>query len=323
MPFRKSKRNRNELITVKDRQPFFYIEHACVEVDGDCLIFHQLNPDTRTPEIIPFPIATYQAIFFGPGISITHRALALIARSGTLAIFTGQDLSVYYGCAAVSTRSSSNLQKQIAFFADPEKKIEIARRMYQYRFPKTKITYKGLQAYLGMEGSRMTGAYKKEAARTGVTWTRREYNTEDMDDSTPINYALSIANHALYGVCAAAEVALGYSTAIGFIHKGHMNSFTYDVADLYKAETTIPAAFEAVRDGKKQEDYDVLRKRVHAYCHKYFHQARILKRIPKDLADLFQQSEETQEEENMATQIDVGDGVFHPDATNYGGGRKS
>lgn len=277
MPFRKSKRNRNELITVKDRQPFFYIEHARVEVDGDCLIFHQLNPDTRTPEIIPFPIATYQAIFFGPGISITHRALALIARSSTLAIFTGQDLSVYYGCAAVSTRSSSNLQKQIAFFADPEKKIEIARRMYQYRFPKTKITYKGLQAYLGMEGSRMTGAYKKEAARTGVTWTRREYNTEDMDDSTPI----------------------------------------------YKAETTIPAAFEAVRDGKKQEDYDVLRKRVHAYCHKYFHQARILKRIPKDLADLFQQSEETQEEENMATQIDVGDGVFHPDATNYGGGRKS
>lgn len=76
MPFRKSKRNRNELITVKDRNPFFYLEHARVEVDGDCLIFHQLNPDARTPEIIPFPIATYQAIFFGPGISITHRALA-------------------------------------------------------------------------------------------------------------------------------------------------------------------------------------------------------------------------------------------------------
>ena len=318
MPFRKTKRNRNELITVKDRNPFFYLERARVEVDGDCLIFHQLNPDTRTPEIIPFPIATYQAIFFGPGISITHRALALIARSGTLAIFTGQNLSVYYGCAAVSTRSSSNLQKQIAFFADPEKRMEIVRRMYQYRFPATEITYKGLQAYLGMEGSRMTAAYKKEAARTGITWTRRAYNDEDMDDSTPINYALSIANHALYGICAAAEVALGYSTAIGFIHKGHMNSFTYDVADLYKTETTIPAAFEAVRDGKEHESYDVLRKRVHAYCHKYFHQARVLKRIPKDLADLFQQSEESQEVENMATQIDVGDGIFHPDATNYG-----
>ena len=97
-----------------------------------------------------------------------------------------------------------------------------------------------------------------------------------------------------------------------------MNSFTYDVADLYKTETTIPAAFEAIRDGKEHESYDVLRKRVHAYCHKYFHQARILKRIPKDLAELFQQSEEAQEAENMVTQIDVGDGVFHPDATNYG-----
>lgn len=318
MPFRKHKRNRNELITVKDCKSFFYLERARVEVDGDCLIFHQVNPDTNVPEILPFPIATYQAIFFGPGISITHRALALIARSGTLAIFTGQNLSVYYGCADVSTRSSENLQRQIAFYSDPEKRMEIVRRMYQYRFPKTQITAKGLKTYLGMEGNRMTAIYKKEARRTGVTWTKREYNIEDMDDSTPVNYALSIANHVLYGVCAAAEVALGYSTAIGFIHKGHMNSFTYDVADLYKAETSIPAAFEAVRDGKAHEDYDILRKRVHAYCHEYLYRARILKRIPKDLANLFQQSEQEQEQEYLAGQLDIGDGEFYKDATNYG-----
>ena len=295
MPFRKHKRNRNELITVKDCKSFFYLERARVEVDGDCLIFHQVNPDTNVPEILPFPIATYQAIFFGPGISITHRALALIARSGTLAIFTGQNLSVYYGCADVSTRSSENLQWQIAFYSDPEKRMEIVRRMYQYRFPKTQITAKGLKTYLGMEGNRMTAIYKKEARRTGVTWTKREYNIEDMDDSTPVNYALSIANHVLYGVCAAAEVA-----------------------DLYKAETSIPAAFEAVRDGKAHEDYDILRKRVHAYCHEYLYRARILKRIPKDLANLFQQSEQEQEQEYLAGQLDIGDGEFYKDATNYG-----
>ena len=65
MPFRKSRRNRNEFIPVKDRNPFFYLEHAKVEVDGDCLIFHQMNLDTKVPEVIPFPLATYQAVFFG------------------------------------------------------------------------------------------------------------------------------------------------------------------------------------------------------------------------------------------------------------------
>ena len=76
MPFRKSKRNRNELITVKDRNPFFYLEHARVEVDGDCLIFHQLNPDTRTPEIIPFPMnKNAQDILMGAPSEVTQKQL--------------------------------------------------------------------------------------------------------------------------------------------------------------------------------------------------------------------------------------------------------
>lgn len=318
MPFRKSRRNRNEFIPVKDRNPFFYLEHAKVEVDGDCLIFHQMNLDTKVPEVIPFPLATYQAVFFGPGISITHRAMALLASAGTRVIFTGDHLFVYYGNASISTHSSKNLMRQIELFSDSEKKMEVIRRMYRYRFPDTKITDKGLQAFLGMEGNRMTAIYKKEAKRTGVAWNGRSYDINDMDSSTPVNYALSIANHALYGVCASAEVALGYSTAIGFIHHGHMNAFTYDIADLYKAETTIPAAFEAVRDSKEHEDSDALRKRVHQYCHEYFHRARLLKRIPKDIAMLFDLDEEMQEQEILSTQIEVGDGLFHPDATNYG-----
>ena len=48
----------------------------------------------------------------------------------------------------------------------------------------------------------------------------------------------------LYGLAHAVIVALGYAPGLGFVHVGHECSFVYDIADLYKAEVTIPIAFE-------------------------------------------------------------------------------
>ncbi len=36
--------------------------------------------------------------------------------------------------------------------------------------------------------------------------------------------------------------------ALGFVHTGHQLSFVYDIADLYKAEITIPLAFDIAAD---------------------------------------------------------------------------
>ena len=48
----------------------------------------------------------------------------------------------------------------------------------------------------------------------------------------------------LYGLAHAVIVALGCALGLGFVHVGHECSFVYDIADLYKAEVTIPIAFE-------------------------------------------------------------------------------
>ena len=48
---------------------------------------------------------------------------------------------------------------------------------------------------------------------------------------------------------------------MGFIHVGHERSFVYDIADLYKAEITIPVAFEMT--AKNPEDLPgAVRRRV-------------------------------------------------------------
>ncbi|MFC5186058.1 CRISPR-associated endonuclease Cas1 [Actinomadura harenae] len=55
--------------------------------------------------------------------------------------------------------------------------------------------------------------------------------------------ALSAANTCLYGITHAAINAIGCSPGLGFVHTGTSHAFVYDVADLYKAELTLPLAF--------------------------------------------------------------------------------
>ena len=86
----------------------------------------------------------------------------------------------------------------------------------------------------------------------------------------------------LYGLCHAAIVSLGYSAGLGFIHTGKQLSFVYDIADLYKVETTIPAAFEVVKKGGD------LTKETRIYCRKYFARIHLLERIAQDIAWILQ-----------------------------------
>lgn len=65
----------------------------------------------------------------------------------------------------------------------------------------------------------------------------------------------------LYGLAHAVIVALGCAPGLGFVHVGHECSFVYDIADLYKAEVTIPIAFEVA--AQAPEDLPaVVRRRV-------------------------------------------------------------
>ncbi len=68
-----------------------------------------------------------------------------------------------------------------------------------------------------------------------------------------VNRLLSAGHACLYGVCHAAIVGLGASPALGFVHSGGATSFVLDIADLYKAEYTIPTAFRLAAAGEVQE----------------------------------------------------------------------
>ena len=124
----------------------------------------------------------------------------------------------------------------------------------------------------------MRTLYQHWSQKTGVEWSGRDYKQDNWDAANPINKALSVANTCLYAVCQAALHSVGYSPALGFIHTGKPLSFVYDVADLYKAETTIPAAFEAVAETYFDLDTLVRRK-----CRERFSDYRLMNRIVNDI----------------------------------------
>ena len=76
-------------------------------------------------------------------------------------------------------------------------------------------------------------------------------------------------------------MAAGYSPGMGFIHTGKMLSFVYDIADLYKADFAIPAAFDATAAGTED-----LESRVRKACRDAFRRGRLLGRIVDDVQQL-------------------------------------
>jgi len=262
---------------LRDSLSFLYVEHAILEQDALAIVM--IRKDGRTP----IPIASLTTLMIGPGVSITHAAVRAICDNGCLVIWCGERASRFYASGMGETRSAANLLLQARLCMDEECHMEVVRRMYVRRFPDMDCEGMSLQQIRGLEGIRMREAYRLASKGAGVKWKKREYKAGNWENNDDINRAISYANVILYGLCHAAIVSLGFSTGLGFIHTGKMLSFVYDIADLYKAETTIPVAFFAVASGEKE----TLEKRIRILCRQYFTSARILKRIPVDIMWIF------------------------------------
>jgi CRISPR-associated protein Cas1 len=221
---------------------FIYLERVIVSREDSAI--------TATDEngTIHIPANTLAVLMLGPGASVTHQAVVLLAESGVATAWVGENGVRYYCHGRPLTRSSGLLEAQAAAVSNQRSRLAVARRMYLKRFPSEDVSSLTMQQLRGREGVRMRKAYQEIARRTGVKWERREFNGGD-SAADPANLAVSAATSCLYGVVHAVVAALGCAPGLGFVHSGHDRGCVYDMADLYKAETAIPAAFEAAATG--------------------------------------------------------------------------
>lgn len=240
-----------ELVRARDRLSFIYLERATVHRDANAI--------TSTDErgVVHIPAAAIGALLLGPGTRVTHQPMMLLAESGSTVVWVGERGVRYYAHGRSLARSSRLLEAQAAAVSNQTSRLQVARKMYEMRFPGEDVRALTMQQLRGREGARVRRVYREHAARTGIEWQRRNYDPGDFDASDLVNQALSAATTCLYGVAHAVIVALGCSPGLGFVHTGHERSFVFDLADLYKAEYAIPAAFDAAAACEEEGSDDI------------------------------------------------------------------
>lgn len=282
-----------------DGWSYLYVEHCRIDQDLKAIAFHDENGR------FPVPCANLALLMIGPGVSITHAAISVLADHGCLVAWCGEEGIRFYASGSGETRSSGNLLHQAKMWANPELRMKTVHNLYQIRFDEEFDPSLTLQQIRGMEGIRIREAYAQASRDTGVAWSGRNYKRDNWHNADPINRALSTANSCLYGICHAAIVTAGFSPAIGFIHTGKMLSFVYDIADLYKADITIPVAFYVTAEAPEN-----LEREVRKSCRDEFVSQRILKRIIPDIFTALMISK--------GTDVAV-DSIFNSDAAAPGG----
>lgn len=228
---------------IADSLSFLYLDVVRVQQD-DTGVCAQVFTEKRGTELVYLPTAALSCLLLGPGTSITAPALTTLARNGTTVVCTGFGGVRCYTATTPASLSTRWLEAQARAWADDNQRLSIATRMYEQRFGAGTTPPGSTLAQLrGMEGQRIKALYRVLANQHRIGRFRRNYDPAAWDSQDPVNLALSSANTCLYGIVHAAILALGCSPALGFVHSGNQQAFIYDIADLYKAELTIPLAF--------------------------------------------------------------------------------
>jgi len=276
------KPERNELGRIRDRVTFLYLEHAKLNrKDSAIQVMDQRG-------IVYVPAAIISVLMLGPGVDMTHRAMELIGESGLGVVWVGEQGVRQYAYGRPLNHSSALLEAQARLVSNKRSRLLVARQMYQMRFPNDDVSELTMQRLRGKEGARVRQVYLEQSQKTGVAWSRREYNPDNFESGTPINKALTAAHQAIYGLSYSVISALGASAGLGFVHTGHDLSFVYDFADLYKAEFSIPIAFSVT--AKFGDDPDIATK-TRLAMRDAFVDGKLLSRMVTDLKTLLGMSD--------------------------------
>jgi CRISPR-associated protein Cas1 len=254
---------------MKDRVSVVYLERGELDVlDGAFVLVDKNGVRAQ------IPVGMIGCLMLEPGTRVSHAAVTLAARVGCLLVWTGEAGVRVYSAGRPGGARSDRLLYQARLALDPEARMKVVRKMYAMRFKEEPPAGYSADQLRTLEGQRVRALYQLLAKQYGVAWTARQYNPKDWDGSDTVNLCLSAATACLYGVTEAAVLAAGYSPAIGFLHSGKPLSFVYDIADLFKFDTVVQAAFQVAAKEPPNAD-----RAVRLLCRDAFRRSRILYKI--------------------------------------------
>jgi CRISPR-associated protein Cas1 len=256
-------------IPIKDRVSVFFLELGQLDVlDGAFVLVDKNGVRTH------IPIGGVACLMLEPGIRVSHAAVTLASRVGCLLVWVGEAGVRLYASGQPGGARADRLLYQAKLALDDSARLKVVRKMYSLRFKEEPPERRSVEQLRGIEGVRVRKMYELLAKQFGVAWRHRNYDHTQWGSGDLPNRCLSSATACLYGIAEAAILAAGYAPAIGFIHTGKPQSFVYDIADIFKFETVVPAAFRiaARKPGNPERE-------VRLACRDSFRQSRLLDRI--------------------------------------------
>ena len=231
-------------IPIKERLSVLYIEKGHLDVlDGAFVVVDKTGVRTH------IPVGGVVCLMLEPGTRVSHAACALAGRVGTLLVWIGEAGVRLYSAGQPGGARADRLLYQAKLALDPDLRLKVVRRMYAMRFGEEPPQRRSVEQLRGIEGARVREMYKRMAAKYGVEWKARNYDTQDWDAGDIPNRCLSAATSCLYGVSEAAVLAAGYAPAIGFIHSGKPLSFRTTLQIFTSSKRSCRSRFASLHAG--------------------------------------------------------------------------
>ena len=273
-------------IALKERAGIVFLEYGQVDViDGAFVLVDQAGVRVQ------IPVGGLACLMLEPGIRISHAAVALAARVGCLLVWVGEGGVRLYSAGQPGGARADRLLFQAQAALDETARLKVVRAMYRLRFGEEPPARRSVDQLRGIEGVRVRETYKQLAVMHRVRWEGRRYDPKDWDKADFANRAISAGTSCLYGLSEAAILAAGYAPAIGFLHRGKPSSFVYDIADLFKFETVVPAAFEIAATFERGDRMQgPIERMVRIRCRDSFRKTGLLERIIPVINDLLGES---------------------------------
>lgn len=256
-------------IALKERRAILFLEKGHLDViDGAFVLLDRKGVRTQ------IPVGGVACIMLEPGIRASHAAVALAARVGTLLVWVGESGVRLYATGQPGGARADRLLHQARLALDPKARLQVVRKMFEWRFGEAPPQRRSIDQLRGLEGARVRSLYREMALERGVAWSGRRYDPANWYSADIPNRCLSAATACLYGITEAATLAAGYSPGIGFLHSGKPLSFVYDIADLFKFDTAVAAAFDVAALTPSNPEQEVRHR-----CRDLFRETRLLRRL--------------------------------------------
>ena len=246
-----------------DRHGLLWLSRGALTVrDGTLRFERNAEPDSGSgldSGDYGIPFQSLSMILLGPGSTVSHDALRLMARHGTAMVAVGEDGVRCYTAPPLMPDTSDIARRQMRAWADADgSRITIAKKMYALRLGEV-LPQQDLSALRGVEGARMRRTYRLVAQRYGIEWRNRRYDRTDPDWADLPNQAINHASVAVTSAAVVAVTATGAIPQLGFIHEHSGEAFALDIADLFRDTILLPAAFQSAREVMDQPHLEIER----------------------------------------------------------------